>query len=112
MNTPLSSALAPLVTAFSLGTGETAALQLLLARTGGRKILLTDDLAARTAAGILGFEAHGTVGIIVRAIRVGLKTPREVVKILQDLPTRSTLHIRLTLLNEVIDEVRSEHRLE
>ena len=40
-------------------------------------IFLTDDLAARREAQRLGFAVHGSVGVIVRAFRVGLLTRPE-----------------------------------
>jgi predicted nucleic acid-binding protein len=68
-------------------------------------ILLTDDAAARLAARGLGYRVHGSIGILLRSIRRQQRTPHEVLSILQDLPARSTLHIRPGLLQEVIAQV-------
>lgn len=68
-------------------------------------ILLTDDAAARLAAQTLHYQAYGTLGILLRAIRRQQKTAAEIVQILQTLPTQSTLHIRRAFLQSVIAEV-------
>lgn len=48
-----------------LGDGERAAIA--LAREVGAALLLTDDRAAAAAARAAGFEATGTLGVLVRA---------------------------------------------
>lgn len=53
-----------------LDPGESDCLALCLHHPAA--IFLTDDLAARREAQRLGFTVHGSVGIIVRAYRVGL----------------------------------------
>lgn len=68
-------------------------------------MFLTDDTAARLAAQQLAISVHGTIGIVVRAIRRRLKSRNEVVSILRSLPTTSTLHVRPSLLEEIIAEV-------
>lgn len=70
-------------------------------------IFLTDDAAARLAAVTLGYNVHGTVGVLIRAIRRHQKTRREILAILQDLPSRSKLHIRPGLLKDVIARLES-----
>lgn len=92
-----------LVRALALDLGEQAALSLVALRPDA--ILLTDDAAARLAATGLGHQAHGTIGIVLRAIRRQQRTPDEVLSILRDLPSRSTLHIRPGLLEEIIAQV-------
>jgi predicted nucleic acid-binding protein len=71
-------------------------------------IFLTDDAAARLAAEGLGYRIHGSIGILLRAIRRRQRTPDEVVSILRNLPTQSTLYIRPDLLREIIAQVESE----
>lgn len=94
-----------LVKTFSLDLGEQAALTVMRARPGA--ILLTDDAAARLAAKSLGFRAHGTLGILLRAVRRHQRTRVEVLALLRALPSRSSLHIRSDLLAEVVAEVES-----
>jgi len=87
----------------ALDAGETAALGLMEKYPGA--IFLSDDCAARLAAERMGYEVHGTIGIIVRAIRKRLLSGEEVLRLLRELPRRSTLHIRQSLLEEIISQV-------
>jgi predicted nucleic acid-binding protein len=96
-----------LVKAFSLDSGEQAALSLM--DQVSNALFLTDDAAARLAAKALGFRSQGSLGVLLRALRLGRRTKAAVLAALRDIPSRSTLHIRANLLNEVIKEVeRSE----
>lgn len=97
-----------LVKSLSLDYGEQAALTLL--QTHPEAIFLTDDAAARLAAVALSYRVHGSIGILVRAIRRHQKTREEILAILRDLPARSTLHIRPALLKEVIARVEDERQ--
>ena len=73
-------------------------------------LLVTDDTAARLAASSLGIVVHGTIGIVVRSIRRRQRTKAQVVKLLRAIPQRSTLHLRRSLLEEVIAQVESDAR--
>lgn len=96
-----------LVKAFSLDSGEQAALSLMDHVPGS--LLLTDDAAARLAAKALGFRSQGSLGVLLRAMRLGRRTKAAVLAVLRDIPSRSTLHIRADLLNDIIEQVeRSE----
>jgi predicted nucleic acid-binding protein len=102
--------LSTLAKALALDAGETSALALM--QQYPTAIFLTDDAAARLVAEQLGMQVHGTVGIIVRAVRRGQRTPREVVAILGRLPSTSTLHIRPSLLESVINRINQEFGLD
>jgi predicted nucleic acid-binding protein len=95
--------LAVLRRAVSLGLGETASLAFAASRP--TLVVLTDDAAARLAAQSLGLRSHGTLGVLLRAIRRRQRTSSEVAAILRSLPIRSTLYVRRDLLEEVIREV-------
>lgn len=71
-------------------------------------IFLTDDAAARLAAVILGYQVHGTIGILIRAIRRQQLTHDQVLTILRKLPHNSTLHIRPGLLQEIVSRLESK----
>jgi len=66
---------------------------------------LTDDAAARLAAQALGLRTHGSIGVLLRSVRLGRRKKADVLSTLRGLPTRSTLHIRLSLLQEIIKQV-------
>lgn len=93
-----------LVLSLSLDAGEQAALSCRELQEGA--VLLTDDSAARLAAKALGFRAHGTLGVLLRAMRRGQRTQSEVVALLRSIPSRSTLHLRHELLAQIIDEAQ------
>lgn len=91
------------VRAFSLDIGEQDALACMAEHP--HAILLTDDAAARFAARTLRYRTHGTIGILLRAVRRGQRTRDEVLGLLRELPTKSSLHIRHSLLRETIEEL-------
>lgn len=90
---------------FSLHTGEIQAIN--IAQESQADLLLTDDTAARLAAASAGIQVRGTLGILLRAIQHQQKTANEVLAILRSIPTQSTLHIRASLLQEVIGQVEA-----
>ena len=91
---------------FSLDAEEVGALAVLKKEPG--LIFLTDDAAARLVATRLGFRVHGTIGVLIRGIRRDLMKPKEVLDALNRIPSESSLHIKLSLLQEVISSVRQE----
>jgi predicted nucleic acid-binding protein len=88
---------------YTLHAGEQEALHLCFEFTNS--LLLTDDTAARLAAKNLGVVAHGTLGVLVRAIRHQTRSKSDVLELLRAIPTQTTLHIRASLLAEVISDV-------
>lgn len=98
-----SPELEALAQVFSLHTGELEALRVAMEHRPG--LLLTDDTAARMAAGNLRIGTHGTIGILVRAIRRRQRTKVEILEVLRSIPSRSTLHLKRSLLEKVISQV-------
>ena len=94
---------------FSLDAGETESLVLM--ESHPTAIFLTDDAAARLVADQMKFEVHGTIGILLRSIRRAQKKPEEVLQILADIPKTSSLHIKHSLLNEILRKVKLEFQL-
>ncbi len=94
----------PLYTLYTLHRGESEALS--LCADVPDSLLLTDDTAARLAAQSLGIQARGTLGLLLRAIRRHTRTRDDVLGLLAAIPERSTLHIRPSLLERIMDEVR------
>lgn len=93
-----------LVRTFSLDFGEQAALSLM--QEFPRAIFLTDDAAARLAANTMGLRVHGTVGILLRAVRRKQRSRGEILAIFERLPEQSSLYIKKSLLEEVIQSLR------
>jgi predicted nucleic acid-binding protein len=100
---PCSPALVALSRLFPLHLGETHALQ--IASERNVDLLLTDDTAARLAAKQLTIPVHGTLGILLRAVRRQQLTATEVISLLRKIPEHSTLHVRPSLLEEIIGQV-------
>lgn len=103
---PVPAAWEEIFRSLALHRGEMDALRL-AARLPAR-LLLTDDMAARLAAEKLGVPAVGTLGILVRSIRRRFRTKAEVIDILRQLPSRSTLHLKPSLLAKVIARVETD----
>ena len=99
-----SPQLSQLADALLLASGEVGALRLMQENPHG--ILLTDDAAARLVAEQLGYDVHGTIGMLVRALRRQQRTKRQVLNLLRAIPRRSTLFMERRLLESVIDEVK------
>ena len=99
----------PILTALArslvLARGEREALQLALGQP--ELILLTDDAAARLAAEALRIRVHGSIGVLLRAVRLGRRTREQVLETLSALNERCSLHVRPALLAEVIESLRS-----
>jgi predicted nucleic acid-binding protein len=91
---------------YTLHNGEREALMLCLDHSVG--MLLTDDTAARLAAKSLNISSHGTLGLLLRAVRQNLRTSSDVLALLAAIPQQTTLHIRPSLLNEVIARAKAE----
>lgn len=100
---PIAADLRALARLFALHRGERDALQ--VAREQKAAMLLTDDAAARLAAQTLSIEVHGSLGILLRAVRRRQKSTEEVVDLLRRMSARSSLHIRKELLEEIIRQV-------
>lgn len=100
---PPSERIEALSTLYTLHVGEYEALCRCLDSTDA--LLLTDDTAARLAAKTLTIEARGTIGILIQAIRQNQLKKAEVIQLLREIPTRSTLHIRPGFLLEIIRQV-------
>ena len=90
----------------SLHSGEWQALRVALEHPPA--MLLTDDTAARLAAGSLGIQARGSIGILIRAIRRKQRSKKQVLAILRSIPSASTLHLKRSLLDSVIHEVENQ----
>lgn len=105
---PVSPQLLTLSRLFPLHLGETQALQIV--GEAEADLLLTDDTAARLAARQLGISVHGTLGILLRSVRRRQLRAEDVAEMLRSVPERSTLHVKPSLLQEIVKEVESVAR--
>jgi predicted nucleic acid-binding protein len=105
----ITAAQQALCEAFNLDAGEREAMA--LCSLYPQAILLTDDAGVRLAAKASGMRAYGTLGVLIRAIRRKQLTPVEVIRLLEEIPTRSTLFIRKGILKEIIDKIKGEYDL-
>lgn len=106
---PIAPTLLALSRALSLDAGEMEALAIMT--NAPESLFFTDDAAARLAAEQLGYRVHGSIGILLRAIRRNQLTPTEVLALLQAIPQRSSLYINPVLLQEIIGRVQQEYDL-
>ena len=104
---PLPADLLKLADELALHLGERAALAVLKARGG--QFLLSDDAAARTVARAVGFQTHGTIGLILRSHRRGKISKAEMLQLLRELPARTTLHLRKELLDSILVAAAAEN---
>jgi len=93
---------------FALHRGEMQALQLAVERQA-QLFLSAAAAAARVAAEELGCKLHGTIGLILRSVRCGRRTLANAISLLEAIPTRSTLHLKPSLLAQVIQLARQEN---
>ena len=88
---------------FSLHAGEIQALN--IAKEYQANLFLTDDTAARLAAGAMSISVHGTLGILLRAIRRKQRTAENILAVLESIPSKSSLHLKASLLQGIIEQV-------
>ena len=103
--TPPLPELLALAQIFSLHRGEWEAIRVTLDHPGA--LFLTDDTAARMAAASLDIRAHGSIGVLVRAIRRNQRSKEQILAILLGMPSYSSLHLKRSLLEAVILEVKN-----
>jgi predicted nucleic acid-binding protein len=95
--------LASAIRSYALDAGEAQALRLMQKFPGAT--LLTDDAAARLVAQQLGYDVHGTIGVILQALPRGARTKQQVINVLRSIPERSSLFISPQLLDGVVRQV-------
>ena len=106
---PDNARLLALCRIFSLDVGETGALALM--ERNPQAIFLTDDASARMVAEQMGFRVHGTIGILVRAVRRSQMEAKEVLSLLKEIPSKTTLFIKRSLLDEITLKIKKEFNL-
>ena len=100
----LSEALTAVLMDTKLHAGEIAALA--WAEKFGADLFVSDDEDARVVATFLGYRSTGTLGVIRNACRNGGVPHSEAVNLLKAIPLQSSLHVKASLLAEVIASLR------
>jgi len=90
---------------YNLELGESTALA--LCKQENIKLLLTDDLEARSTAKKLEIEPHGTVGIAVKAYSTGKIGREKAVKTIEGLNKESSLFITSDLVRWAKNHIRN-----
>lgn len=90
----------------NLDSGEEAALALWHSHQDA--VLLCDDLQARVTAQNLGVPILGTLGLILHAAKHSLRPIPEIRTLLNELPLRTSLHLKPSLLQRVLNELPDE----
>ena len=73
------------------------------------KVAITSKPAFQTLVSALSLDlVHGTIGILLRAVRRHQRTQEEVLAILRSVPVNSTLHIRPKLLQDIVTRLGSQ----
>ncbi|WP_347986658.1 DNA-binding protein [Methylomonas sp. AM2-LC] len=103
---PVVEQIKAIVTLYTLHQGENEALTLCL--RNNINLLITDDTAASLAAKSLNIVAHGSIGLLIRAVRRDLRSKSDILALLTAIPQKTTLHFGPNLLNEVIARVKTE----
>ncbi|HNF25970.1 MAG TPA: DUF3368 domain-containing protein [Leptospiraceae bacterium] len=85
---------------YDLHKGEAAAIFLSLELKNS--ILFTDDGAARLFAKSKNISVHGTIGILLRAVRKNIRSAENITEILKSIKINSTLHISDRLVMEAV----------
>ena len=67
--------------------------------------ILCDDLKARGAARGLGAPVIGTIGLLIKAVRLGRMDATRVVSLLRSIPDKTTMHISRILIDDALKEV-------
>ena len=82
---------------YELHEGEIFAIS--IARQIENCILLTDDSAARLTAFHLKINVHGTIGILLRSVRLGMETPENMIQILKLIPEKIIREFKERIIN-------------
>lgn len=102
----IPDSLLAMATEFGLHAGELEAIAALQEHQGS--CLLSDDAAARAVAEAIGFQVRGTVGLILRGWRRQQITKDKAHDLLRALPERSSLHLRSSLLEKILIELKND----
>ncbi|HLC86054.1 MAG TPA: hypothetical protein VJG30_02100 [Candidatus Nanoarchaeia archaeon] len=90
---------------YNLDIGEATGIA--LCKQENIKLFFTDDLEAREITNSLGFEAHGTLAIILRSYKEKLLSKKEAENSIEELYNNSSLFFTKDLMEWTIKEIRN-----
>src|SRR6266446_5750920 len=96
--------LSVLIQDFPIDVGEEEALRLM--GKFSEAAFLTDDAAARMVAQLLGYEVHGTIGLLILGWRIGLRSKKDIIAILKSMRLQSSLFVTKEFLKSAVSELR------
>ena len=91
----------------NIHTGEASVLVLAkeLSLQDGKTIVIVDDLATRDIARAMGFIITGTVGILIRSIKLNLISRNECKRLITQLTTETDFRMSIRLYSKIIKEI-------
>ncbi|MBI2632626.1 hypothetical protein HYW75_06480 [Candidatus Pacearchaeota archaeon] len=92
-----------LVNRYNIDFGEATGIS--LCKQERIKLFFTDDLEARDVAYNLGFEAHGTISIILRTYKENIISKKETIELIEKLYKGSSLYLSKDLKDWIINEI-------
>ena len=90
---------------YNIDLGEATAIA--LCKQENINLFFTNDIEAKQTAYSLGFEAHGTLAILLRSYRENLLTKEEVKSSVNDLYNNSTLFLTKELMEWTMKEIEN-----
>jgi|SRR3989344_6626095 len=87
----------------NLDLGEAEAISLFLQEKAN--YFFTDDLDAREIAKYYNVSVHGTVGLVLRALKEKIVKKKEAVEKIKELQTKSSLFITKDLIEEILEAI-------
>ncbi len=97
-----------LIEEYKLDLGEATGIS--LCKQENIKLFFTDDLDAKDTANKLGFEAHGTIAIILRAFREKMTNKKETKFLIEKVYKESSLFFTKELFDWAIKEIDNYKR--
>lgn len=94
-----------LVNKYTINFGEATGIS--LCKQENIKLFFTDDLEARDVANQLGFEAHGTLAVILRVFKEKILPKKDAIELIEKLYHESSLYLSKDLKDWTIEELKN-----
>jgi len=94
---------------YNLDLGE--ATSIALCRQEQVKLFFTDDMDARETSHALGFEAHGTLAIVLRAMKEKILSKKGTIEAVEALYKKSSLFLTKDLVDWIMKEIEEFEKI-